>query len=144
MGTPVISLDCKLYQDTNYPGAASWAEINVVRDVTATLEYRTVDVTTRASSGNVEELNTLRVARLEFEMLNDPSDARLTALRAAAWAKTVVHLRALNGANGGGSTVKGIDFAGQIRTMTDGQPFEGAETISFTLTPAPAGAPAAV
>lgn len=132
--TVKIGLDCKLYRNTGTYGSPSWNEITAVRDLTLNLEKATADVTTRGNNGWRAEKNTLKNGRLEFDTLDDPDDADITALRSAWENDTDLDILVLNGSSATSGS-KGLRATMQVRNQNESQPLEGAVTISWQLSP---------
>lgn len=118
-----ISLEAKLYYGT--AGSTASTEIDNVRDVTFTGDFDEIDVSTRGNTYKDIRLGQGSL-QIEFEMIENDSDATLTALKAAWAAKTTVALRTRAYSSGWG-----IDADFKLQSMTAGEPLNDAQTKRF-------------
>jgi len=129
----VIGLNAKLYYGT--AGQTAAAELNIVKDVTITMETEEADITARASGGWKNTVPFLKSAAVEFEMIYDPSDAGFTALRNAYWNGTYISLFVSDGSGNGLSCDAGV-YSMRIR-----QRLENVITAEFVCKTAVIGTP---
>ena len=133
-----LGMECKLYIDTtplaNGPSGATWAEVTKARDVTLNLEAGEADVTSRANSGWRATRATLRDAGIECELLWDPSDAQVEALRDAYLQGDKVAVAVMDGDI---ATVGSEGFVANcsVTAFNRSEPLEEGVTVSVTLKP---------
>ena len=130
-----IGLDCKLYRaaalNGTAPSAASWNEITKAREVNTNLEAAEADVSSRANNTWRATRPTLKDATLEFELLWDPADTQVEAIRDAYLNGTQLALAAMDG----DITVSGSEgFVADyyITSFQRGEPLEEGVTVSVT------------
>lgn len=127
MGTKV-GTDCKLYYGA--AGSTPAGELTIARDVTLNQERGEADVTSRGSGGHKSYKPTLKDATLEFEIVEDTTNAGYTALRDAYLNGTAVALAARDGASG-----EGLDADWIITNFSRNEPLEDAVTVNVTARP---------
>lgn len=125
MPTFIYGKDAKLYRGP--AGSVANIEVPNVRNVTLTLEAGEADVTTRANQGWRATAPTLRECTVEFEMLDDPTDAGFAAMRTAFLTGALIALLPLNKLAGEGPDA---DFA--ITSFSRGEELEEAVTVNVT------------
>ena len=123
------------YEGLLYYGAAgstAATQLTNCQDIKLDLDHEEGDTTVRGS-GSSPPIKTVCATAimvgLEFTMINDSSDASLTAMKNAAGAKTPIALRGKDYSSG-----KGPD-ADVILKMSAPWPLKGEQAITFTATP---------
>jgi len=113
-------------------GSTATTQITGHRDVTYTIDGDDGDTTSQGdgSAVPIETMSPTSVRmEITFNMVNDSSDTSLTALVAAAAARTPIALRTKDHSSG-------LGFDGDVNLkMTKGKPFKGEQTIDFTAIP---------
>lgn len=135
-----LGIEGKLYRNTGTYASPTWNEIQNVRDLTFTLEKDEVDVTTRANSGWKAFRYTLKNASLEFDMLWDPSDEDVQALRDAFLNNTTIECLVLDGpvtTNGS----QGLRATFDVGRFTRNEPMGDTMIVSVLLRPTAAQNP---
>ena len=136
----ILGMNCKLYRcatlldATNTPAAATWIEVDNVKDVNLQQENGEADITTRANNGWRATAATLKEATIEFEMVWKPSDAAFTAILNAWLNATEIALVALDGAEDAAGS-QGLASNFSVTSFTRNEPLEEAVTVSVTLKP---------
>ena len=119
-----------MYRGTASSTAAT--EVGTVRDVTITTDPQKAPTTTRGTAGTppVETEGVVSIKwSCDWTMVNDTSDASLTAFRTAAAAGSPIALRLKDYSAGKG-------FDGDVTlSCKEGQPLAGEQTFDFTATP---------
>jgi len=141
--TVVLGLSAKLYRNTGTYDTPTWQEITLVKDVKLTLSKGEADATTRAAGGWKQSVATLKEASLELELVWDPSDQSLTALRDAYLNNTPVDLAVMDGPMqpGTGKTSQGLRALWDVFSFDRNEPLEEVLTVSVTLKPTYGAAP---
>lgn len=96
----VIGMNGKLYRNTGAYGSPVWNEIPNVKDVKVTLDPDTASAATRNNNGYNAKAATLKNLAYEFEMVWDPTDADMIAIRDAFLNNTTLDVVALDGGSG--------------------------------------------
>lgn len=131
-GVPTkMGFEGKIYYGVG--GAEATTEIPCTRDITYTMDVEKVDTSCRPTGAATLVPRTERVisllATINFQTLNDPDDATIEALKAAAAAATSVAIRTKDYTSG-----KGFD-GDVVLSMTHGMPYRGEQTLDFVATP---------
>ena len=133
-----LGMQCKLYYDAtplaDGPSGASWTELTKAREVTVNLEASEADITSRGNSGWRATRAALRDASLEFELVWDPADTAVEAIRDAYLNGSEIALAAMDGDI---ATVGSEGFVANfyITAFNRGEPLEEAVTVSVTAKP---------
>lgn len=93
----LIGADCKLYRNTGTYGTPVWDLIDIVKDVTLSLESGEADATSRATNGWKVDLPGLKSASVEFDVVWDTGNTDFTTLQTAWLNKTSVDIAVLDG-----------------------------------------------
>lgn len=134
----VLGLNAKIFYKLQ--GAASFAELSNVRNVTLNLETAEADVTTRANNGWSATEATLKNASVEWEMIYDTEDAGFGAVQEAFFGDSnnpggkTIELKVLDG--GTESTGAGLHATMRITNFSITQSLEEAVTVSVSAKPA--------
>jgi hypothetical protein len=130
----VLSESAKLYRNTGTYASPTWAEIELVKDLTLNMSKGDVDVTTRASGGFVERLDGLIDATIDFNILWDTADDDFTALRTAFTGKTAIEILCLDG---GSATVgaQGLRASMMVASFTRNETLGEALMVDVSLMP---------
>jgi len=138
-----LGLDCDLYYQTTgtretWPatGAApNLTEITNVKDVSIAVSKAEHDATTRAANGWEVIKTGLKSGQVEFQMLEDPDDAILTAIVTAFYANTTMAFAILNGDSATAGT-RGLWADFEIVKCDEGQPIGDLATYDIAIKPA--------
>ncbi len=123
----LVGLDAKLYRGA--VGSSAATEMTNVRDLTMPDSRAEANISRRGSWYHVIK-STRRTIEVNFTMINDDTDADLTALRAAYAANDPLAFKVLDKANG-----KGVLADWHITNMERNEPDETEQTISVTIKP---------
>ncbi len=83
-------------------GGGSWVELDLVGDVKVGFKLQRAEATVRRNNGFATGLVTLADMKFEFNLQYDATDAGFIAMRAAAYARTVVAFHAKTESGGTG------------------------------------------
>jgi len=131
-----VGLSCELNYNTGTFAVPVWSEIDLVRDVTLSLEAAEADASTRGSGGWRETIQSLKDAGLEFEMANDSADAAFTAIKDAFINGTSVDVLVLDGPVATTGS-QGLRMISAVSAFSRSEPLEEVVTVSSTLKPTP-------
>lgn len=129
MALETFGFEAKMYQGA--AGASAATELDIVRDVTLTLESTEGETTTRATGGFKTYAAGLKDATVEFNMKWDPSNAGFKAIRDAYVGRTMVALKILDKANG-----EGLDADFVITKFTRAENLDEKVEVAVTARPA--------
>lgn len=129
-----IGFQCKLYRNTGSYGTPTWTEITNVKDLEIGFAFSEADVSTRAGGGFREKMAGLLDAPITWGMVYDPADTVFTALRTAAFARTVVEFAVADAAIATNGTHY-FRVHTQITAFPFTQPLEEGFTVDVTATP---------
>jgi hypothetical protein len=124
----------KLYRNTGTPGQPTWNEIPNVRDLTLTLEASEADVSTRGGGGWRATAAGLKEVTIEWEMVWDPADEDMQAIRDAWLNNASIELAAVDGGITTQGT-QGIRAICAITKFTRNESLDEAMTVSVTAKP---------
>lgn len=128
------SIDAKVYHAASIADSPAWSEINIVKDVTLTLEKSEFDVTTRANGGWKAVAAAMKDATIEFDMPWDPSNSAFQALKDAFFGNTAIGIACMDGPVAtAGSEGLWADCA--VLTFTREEPLEEGLTAKVKLKP---------
>jgi hypothetical protein len=94
---PVLSLDAKTYRNTGSYGSPTWTLINNIKDLTLPGEKADFDLSTRGNGGHRAYAGTLKDTQVDFNMVWDPADADMVAIRTAYTNNTTIEFLFLDG-----------------------------------------------
>lgn len=114
--------------------AATWTEVDNVRDLTLNLETGEADITTRANSGWRQTLGTLKDGSVEYEAVWDDADTQFGLIKDAWLAGSEIGVAVMTG---------DIEVAGEeglagnfsVTNFTRSEALEDAIKVSVTLKP---------
>lgn len=134
-----LGMEAKLYYDatpiTVNAAAGSWTELSAARDVTTNMDKAEADVTTRANAGWRATRGALRDASVDFELVWDPDDTGIEAIREAYMTNSVIALAIMDGDCAvAGSEGFAANF--EVTSFNRSEPLEDAVTVSVTAKPA--------
>lgn len=134
-----LGLDAKLYYNTNTYASPTWVEATRVKDVTLNLEKGEFDVSTRASGGWREVVNTLKDASVTFSMLQAPTgtDTVFAAFRDAFLNGTSIECLILDD-DIGTSGAQGLRATMTVASFTRNENLEEAIMYDVAIRPTPA------
>lgn len=143
MGQSLIGIECILYMRNSGAigdalSAASFSsnftKLSKLKNVRGNIEWSRANVSTRASKFAAK-----RPALAEFSIEADsvwkPDDAQLEALMAAAWAGTEIELLLADGPAAPVATEKVRRCSCYVFSLSDDQPLEDAEALSWGFEP---------
>jgi len=125
--TVLVGLDAKIYRGT--AGSTATTEMSNVRDVKKSDKKILANISRRGSRFKVSKV-TMREIEVQFSMINDDTDADVTALRAAYESDTPLAFKVVDKTSG-----EGVDADWEISQFDEDQPDEGEQLISVTITP---------
>lgn len=123
----LVGLDARIYRGT--AGSSPSTEMGNVRDVTLGDSRAEANISRRSSWFHVIK-TTRRSIEVNWTMINDDTDADVTALRAAYAANTPLAFKIIDKASG-----KGVDADWYISKMERSEPDETEQTYSVTIKP---------
>jgi len=104
-GTPAVvkySINAKLTYSVAGVASPAWLPLDIVKDVTLTMDKSEFDVTTRANAGFKATAGAMIDASIEFEMIWDPTNAGFQALQTAFITNAAIGISCLDGTSGNG------------------------------------------
>lgn len=107
--------------------------INLIRDVTLTIDGAEIDVTSRGGFGWREKIPGLRSWSASFNMIDDPTDTAYGVLKNALFNNTTLGFMILNALTGS-SAAYGLRGNAFVTSMERGEPLDDAQTLSVTIT----------
>jgi hypothetical protein len=131
----LLGKDAKLYRNTGSYGSPAWNEIPNVKDLSLPFELGEADVSTRGYGSWKARIGTLGDLELTFDTVYDPTDADVTALRDAFFARTIIGMAIMDG-DITVSTTKGFRADMQVFGFEQSQNLEDAQRVSVTMRPA--------
>lgn len=134
-----LGLDASLYYNSNTYASPTWVEATRIKDVTLNLEKGEFDVSTRASGGWREIVNTLKDASVSFSMLQAPSgtDTVFAAFRDAFLNGTTIECLILDGDNATTGS-QGLRATMTVSSFTRNESLEEAIMYDVSIRPTPA------
>lgn len=133
----VLGMDAVIeIQTDGVAGTAGWNVVSKARDASLNLESETADTTIRGNNGWRSEVQTLRTASVEFQLLYDTTDAEVAALRTAYLTNGVIGVRALT-LPSTDTDSEGLVADMMVTNFRLGQSLTEAQTVDVTLRIAP-------
>lgn len=123
-------------QTDGVAGSDGWNAVDKARDSSIQLESEVTDTTIRGNNGWKSEVQTLRTANVEFELLYDTTDTQVAALLAAFLSNGVIGVRALT-LPSADANAEGLVADMMVSTFSVSQSLTEAQTVSVTLVIAP-------
>lgn len=129
MSLETFGFEAKMYHGT--AGSSATTELDIIRDVTLTLESTEGETTTRATGGWKTYVAGLKDATIEFTLKWDPSNAGFEALRDAWVGRSLVALKILDKASG-----EGLDADFVVTKFSRSENLDEKIEVSVTARPA--------
>ena len=123
----LIGLDAKLYRGP--AGAPATTEMLNVRNVKTPVEKGEANISRRGSRWELTKA-TLKKATIDFEMINDDTDADVQAIATAFFADTPLAFKVLDKASG-----HGLDADFEIMKFERAEDLEDAQIITVSIKP---------
>ena len=128
-----LGKNCSINRNTGSYGSPTWTAISLVKDATLNSAKAEADATVRGSEYEMM-VGTMKQVSLEFEIVEDTSDAGYSALNTSYHTGTQIDLAVLNGpAATSGST--GVRFYGEVMTFNRNEQLNGIVTRNVTVKP---------
>ena len=134
-----LGLEAKCYYNANTYAAPTWTEIKRVKDLTLSLEKGEFDVSTRASGGWREIVNTLKDGSVEFGLLQAPTgtDTVFGAIRDAFLNGTSLEFLVLDGSSAASGS-QGLRATMTVSSFQRSENLEEAIMYDVSVRPTPA------
>jgi predicted secreted protein len=131
----ILGANCKLYRNTGTYGTPVWDLIDIVRDLTLSLDKSEADATTRAAAGWKQFLAGLKTGSVEFDVIWDTGHLDFIALQGSFANNTILDIAVMDGpiATAGSA---GLRAEMVVFTLTRNESLEEAVTASITCKPA--------
>jgi len=123
----------KLYRNTGSFGSPTWDLVTNCRDLTLTGSASKNDASTRLSRVKTYAAGQIDLG-FNFQMVYDPADTDLTAIRTAFYAQTALDLMDLDGLAATSGSL-GVRAVCQIFSMEKGEPIDGIATYDIEAAP---------
>jgi hypothetical protein len=141
----ILGVNCKLFSNTASYSTPTWVERKNVMDVKLPIDADEAEATTRGMNGWKALEPAILAAGVEFTSIWETTDAWITALVTAFFAKSSLDIAVLDGPSSGGSPAsQGLRAVMKVFKFERGEPIDGVATIDFGIKPCynPANPPA--
>lgn len=129
-----LGLDCKLYRNTGTYGTPTWDLVPIVRDLTLNLTKGEADITTRAGSGWMQRMGTLKDGSIEFGIVWESGDADFEAFRDSFMDNTLIDVAAMDGAIATAGS-QGLRAEMETMSFSRSEPIAGAVEAAVKVVP---------
>lgn len=123
----------KLYRNSATFATPTWVAVTNCRDLTMPQAMTKSDASIRAASSKMYAPGMLEWG-LDWQMIYDPADTNLTALRTAFYARTNVDLMDLDGADTANGSLGARAVCG-LFSFEKGEPIDGLATVDISAAP---------
>jgi hypothetical protein len=130
----ILGVNCKLFQNTGTYGTPVWSERKNVMDVKLPIDADEAEATTRGMNGWKALEPAILAAGVEFSSIWDTTDALVSALITAFFAKTSLDFAVLDGPSSGSGS-QGLRAVMKVFKFERGEPIDGVATIDFGIKP---------
>lgn len=110
-------------------------EVTNVKDLSATIEVDSADVTTRGNNGWKASLSTLKDAEISFDMVYDPTDAQMLLIQKAFFTNGNLAVAVLDGPKATSGT-RGLWMDTNVSKFDKSENLTDAQMVSVSLKPA--------